>query len=103
MVRALLLLPSLALLAQQVGVAGTMVLGGETSQGATTVNDGRPDHCCRSTISPYGENWHIWSAGQLGSCQLQGGGVIITWGVSTNYQLSISVPVSENSHAVQNN
>ena len=40
MVHAFLLLPSLAFLAQQVGVAGTMVLRGETSQEATTVEDG---------------------------------------------------------------
>lgn len=39
-VHALLLLPSLAFLAQQVGVAGAMELGGDTSQEATTVEDG---------------------------------------------------------------
>ena len=45
-VHALLLLPRLAFLAKQVGVAGTMVLRGETGQEATTVEDGRPQHCC---------------------------------------------------------
>ena len=60
-----------------------MVLGGETGQEATTVEDGWTEHCCWSALSSNWKNRHIWSAGQVRSYQLQGGGVIIAWGVAT--------------------